>query len=473
MECAVNTGSLAWVVGVLSHVDGLLVESNLCGREDKPWVGAVIDSRQECSGRIFFALKGENTDGHLFVKDAFGAGCAVVVIDDAGCSQSLADDGVPYVLVRDCLKALQELAWAYRRCLDVRVVAITGSTGKTSTKEYIRQIIKSKFRAFSNPGNYNNLIGVPLTILETESDNEYLVCEIGANQMGEIGFLSEMLAPDIAIITNIGDAHVGMFGSIENIVSAKGEILDSLGPSGCAVLPKDDAYIEQLAERAAVKTITFGTSAQSDYVVTDIKTTEKGLSFAVNGETLSLSSLGEYNAVNASAAFAVGELCGVPTGMIRAALREITPMSGRGRIHHRGGVTLVDESYNASPASMRASLKMLDDVDAARRMVVLGDMKELGVFSQTKHQELGKELAQRTIDRVFWFGSDGSLVNEGFTKNGGRAPFTIHTDIGELVERVADEIRPRDAVLVKASRACNLDQFVTRFLDRLEASTES
>jgi UDP-N-acetylmuramoyl-tripeptide--D-alanyl-D-alanine ligase len=473
MECALKTKSLAWIVDVLSHSDGLLVRSNLGGREEHAWVGAAIDSRAECSGRLFFALKGENTDGHLYIKDAFSAGCAAAVIDDRKFAKAAAADGIPFLLVSNCLEALQKLAWAYRRCLEARVIAITGSTGKTSTKEYIRQIVRSKFRVFSNPGNYNNLIGVPLTILETESDHEYLVCEVGANQMGEIEFLSNMLEPDIGVITNIGDAHVGMFGSVDNIARAKGEILDSLKPSGCAVLPKDDAYIAQLTERSKSKVVTFGLSTQSDFVVSDVQTTDQGLSFTVNGEPFDLRALGEYNAINATAACAVGELCGIGTAAIRKALQEITPMPGRGRIHHRGGVVLIDESYNASPASVRVSLTTLERVGADRRVAVLGDMMELGDFSRAKHEELGGLLAQRNIDLVFWLGSNGELVEANFIKSGGDAPFHVHTDLNELVDQAAAEIRPRDAVLVKASRACNLDQFVTRFLERLDTTTES
>jgi UDP-N-acetylmuramoyl-tripeptide--D-alanyl-D-alanine ligase len=473
MGCALNTGSLAWVADALSEQDGLLVTNGLGTREKGGWVGATIDSRAECSGRLFFALKGENTDGHLFAKEAFGSGCVAVVIEDVELSRSLAEERVPYLLVSSCLRALQHLAWAYRRCLDVRVVAITGSTGKTSTKEYISPVIKSKFRVFSSPGNFNNLIGVPLTILETESENEYLVCEVGANQLGEIDFLSDMLKPDIGVITNIGDAHVGMFGSVENIVRAKGELLDNLEPSGWAVLPRDDAHFERLKQRATARTVTFGMSAESDFRVTGIHTTDEGLSFAVNGEAITLCALGEYNAVDASAAFAVGDICGVEPARIRAALAEVKPLPGRGRVHRVSGVTVIDESYNASPASMHASLSMLAGLDAPRRLAVLGDMKELGEFSFAKHAELGARLAQSAIDGVFWFGDNGGVVKEGFLNSGGNIPFHVHTRLGELVDHVRGEIVPRDVVLVKASRACNLDRFVARILDELKSQAES
>lgn len=473
MACALRIGSLAWVSHALSAVDGLVVDNGLAGCDEYSWAGAAIDSRAECSGRLFFALKGENTDGHLFARDAFGAGCVAVVIEDKELSGSLSGEGIPCLLVSDCLVALQQLARFYRRGLDVRVVAITGSTGKTSTKEQIRQILRSKFRVFANPGNYNNLIGVPLTILETEIHNEYLVCEVGANQLGEIRFLGEILSPDIGVITNVGDAHIGVFGSAENIVYAKGELLDRLDEGGCAVLPRDSDYFEQLRERAHSKVISFGLSPEADYRVTDIKSTPDGLAFAVNTQALKLKTVSEYNALNACAAFAVGEFCGVDPARIREALAQIIPMPGRGKIHRAGGVTLIDESYNASPAGMGTSLDALGRLDAGRRLAVLGDMKELGDYSRRKHEELGEQIAQKGIDRVFWFGQNGGAVEEGIKRSGAKIPFYVFTDIEALTERVEEETAPGDVILVKASRACNLDQFVASFLGRFEQSTET
>lgn len=467
-----NVELLSWVAGALAEA-GLAVSDGLGDRGRRTWAGAAIDSRVECSGRLFFALRGERTDGHFFVRDAYRAGCSAVVIEDAELSRALKAEKIPFLLVSDCLKALQELATSFRRHLNVRVVAVTGSAGKTSTKEQIREVLKSKFRVFGSPGNYNNLIGVPLTILETENEIEYLVCEVGANQLGEIDFLSEMLAPDIGVITNIGDAHVGIFGSVENIVRAKGELLDHLSASGCAVLPRDDDYFARLRERAATKVITFGFSAEADYVITDLKVSRDGLNFAVNGEPVALGVLGDYYATNACAAYAVGEFCGVAPQGIRAALAGITPMPGRGRIHRAGGVTLVDESYNASPSAMRASLSALERVEAGRRVAVLGDMKELGDYSDAKHEELGELIAGKSIDRVFWVGPEGSRVEHGFRKRGGRAPFEVCADVESLISRVEVEIGAGDLILVKASRACGLDRFVALLLEKLGKPTEN
>lgn len=473
MAAALNIRTLAWVVDALRRTEGLLLDTGIAGHEARRWTGAAIDSRAECSGRLFFALKGEKTDGHLFARNAYQSGCVATIIEDKELFGALTSDGVSCLLVTSCLKALQELARAYRRGIDVRVIAITGSTGKTSTKEYVYKILKTKHRVFSSPGNFNNLIGVPLTILETETDNEYLVCEVGANHAGEIGFLGEMLVPEIGVITNIGDAHLGMFGSVDDIARAKGELLDNLEPAGYAVLPRDDVYFEQLNSRSPAKTVTFGTSDKSDFVVTNIEWTAGKLVFTVNGEAMTLHALGEYNALNACAAIAVGDLCGVEPARTRTALGEITPMPGRGRIHSGGGVTLIDESYNASPASMRVSLDMLSRLGVGRRLAVLGDMKELGDFASSKHEEMGGVIARLPIDRAYWLGTHGSDVRRGFEKGGGKIPLGLHSEIGKLADEVEAELAPGDTVLVKASRACALDVFVARVLKKIDSSPEN
>jgi len=476
MAEAMNTKSLEWVSSALGDAgEDLLVKDDLRNSRDNEWSGAAIDSRAECSGRLFFALRGDITDGHRYVSDAFSAGCAAAIVEDQEICSALERDGIPYVLVRDTRRALQELARAYRSQIDVRVIAITGSAGKTTTKEYVRRIMKSRYRVFANPGNFNSMIGVPVTILETGSDNEYLVSEVGANQPGEVGFLSELLQPEIGVITNVGDAHVGMFGSVDNIARSKAELLDHVAPHGCAVLPGDDAYCDLFAERNPARMVTFGRSEKSDFVLRDVSNLENaaGLDFKVNETRLGLSAVGEYNALNACAAFAVGDVCGVEPERIREALADVTGMPGRGRVHSVGGVTLVDESYNASPASVNASLSMLQNLGSSRRVAVLGDMKELGEFSPERHRALGERLAAGGVDAVFWLGDEGPHVKEGYEVAGGASPFRLCRSLQELIGEVGGDLRAGDAVLVKASRAVELDRFVSELLVMLESKTEN
>lgn len=468
--------SLEWVASTLAAADdGLLVKNGVGDRGENGWAGAVVDSRADCSGRLFFALRGENTDGHQYVTNAFSAGSAAAIVDDESVCPELESARIPYILVEDSARALRELARAYRAQLDVRVIAITGSAGKTTTKEYVRRVLNTKYRVFANPGNFNSMIGVPVTILETDGDNEYLVSEVGANQPGEVGFLAEMLQPEIGVITNIGDAHVGMFGSVENIAHAKAELLDHVASHGCAVLPSDDEWFEFLAGRTAARAVTFGRSESADFVLSNVGPRQDagGMSLMVNDEGLDVGSVGEYNALNACAAFAVGDVCGVEHSRIREALAGVAPMPGRGRVRRAGGVTVIDESYNASPASMSASVKMLGSMEASRRTAVLGDMKELGAYSDDRHRAIGERLAEAAIDAVFWLGDEAAPVREGYEHAGGKSEFKAHKTLDGLTTEVVAHVRAGDAVLVKASRSVGLDGLVAVLLERLESNTEN
>jgi len=470
-----NIRTLGWVATTLADAGGMLVKDGLAGAEEREWRGAAVDSRAECSGRLFFALRGEQTDGHQYVKSAISSGGAAAVVDDASVCGDLEREKTPYLLVDDGLRSLQELARAYRSQMDIRVIAITGSAGKTTTKEFVRRVMRTKFRTFANPGNFNSMIGVPITILETESDNEYLVSEVGANQPGEVGFLSELLRPDVGVITNVGDAHVGMFGSVDNIANAKAELLDHIESHGYAVLFRDDAFFEFFAGRTTARVVSFGRSEGSDFRVTDVSrpSDRAGTAFKVNDVDVTIGAVGEYNALNACAAFAVGDLSGVEYTSICRALAEIVPMPGRGRVHEAAGVTIVDESYNASPASMNSSLMMLQGLDASRRVAVLGDMMELGDFAPDRHRDIGERLAATGADAVFWLGDFGASVKEGFERAGGSAPVALYESFEKLARDVGDYVRSGDAVLVKASRAMGLDRLTAQLLETLNSKLES
>jgi len=478
--------TLSWVRTVLGS-GGCLIASDLAGHDDRSWFGASIDSRAECTNRIFFALKGEATDGHRFIEEARARGCSAVVLEEGAAAAALARAKFPCFRVRRSLEALQELSRAYRGTLDIRVVAVTGSMGKTTTKEYIHAILKKKYRVHYNTGNLNNHIGVPLTLLETDPDNEYLVCEIGANHVGEIEFLSGLIRPDIGVITNIGDAHIGYFGSRDGIAEAKSEIFTGIDPEGYAVLPADDAFIDALRDKAACRVVTFGCSDASTYVVSDVSEGTDRIGFAINGEPLEIKGIGAYNAVNAGAAYAVGELCGVELDRIRSALSEEEPMAGRSKVHRGRGVVLVDDSYNANPTSMRVAVDSLCRVEASRRIAVLGDMAELGTFSDAAHRELGAYLAASAVDVVCWYGDNGALVEAGFSPS--KAPdekrssrkasnrrrgkeLRSYRSIDELVRDLRNMIQGGDAVLVKASRACHLDRVVEGLLGSIVEKDE-
>lgn len=452
-----NVNTLEWVFRTLDR-SGELLHGDLAGCERRTWFGATIDTRSECQHRLFFAMKGENTDGHKFAPDALDRGGAAVVVEDEAVTGRIKKAGGVFMRVRSSLRALQELSRAYRDSLKIRVVAITGSSGKTTTKEYVRTILKKKYRVHSNPGNLNNHIGVPLTLLDTDHDQEYLVSEVGANHEGEIEFLSRLLKPDIGVVANVGDAHIGLFGSRDRIAEAKAELFTGIDTQGYAVLPQDDDYIDLLRERARCRVVTFGRGDGSTFRVTAVEEADDEIRFEVNGVPLRITSFATYNVLNACAAFAVGDICGVESDRVRAGLDESEPMAGRARVHKARGVTLIDDSYNANPSSMKAAISALAARTATRRLAVLGDMAELGEFAADAHRELGGFIADAGIDAVFWLGPQGAHVEEGMKAS--RIEFHDFEEVSALTKSVSAALKSGDVILVKASRAAALDLVV-------------
>lgn len=464
--------TLAWAANVLGGVEGLVRKCSLAGREDSRWFGATVDTRKECAGRLFFAFRGERTQGHLYAAEAIARGAVAVVVEDEETAGRIERSGDPCILVRDTLEALQALAHVYRDTLDVTIVAVTGSSGKTTTKEYTRSILKKKYRVHGSPQSFNSRIGVPLTVLETDEGNEYLVSEVGANRSGEIDQLAAMLRPDIGVITNIGEAHIGLFGSREKIAAAKAELLAHIKPSGYAVLPGDDEYLAFLRERAQCRSFTFGFTDNCNYRITNARLTPDSAEFSFNGERMWIKATGRHNLANAAAALAVGDLCGVDPRSAQEGLLEMEPLAGRGKVVERGGVKIIDDSYNANPNSMRASLETLTGFEGTRKFAVLGDMKELGDHAESSHRSMGAFLASLKLHEIFWVGEWGAAVEKGYRKKGGSARFVIFPDAERLAGEIAEEFREGDIVLVKGSRACGLEKVVDVICERLGVRKE-
>lgn len=451
--------TLKWVEEALSDCGGLQ-ESELYGHDEDSWDGATIDSRGDCAQRIFVAVKGEQTDGHRFAAQARSKGSCAAIVESEETAHDLARVDAPHFLVDNSLTALQDLSRAYRRTLDLRVVAITGSAGKTTTKEYVRMILKSKYKVSSNPGNYNNHIGVPLTLLATDHDNEYLVSELGANHTGEIQFLADIIRPDIGVVTNVGDAHIGLFGSREAIAEAKAEIFFSMESDGYAVIPREDDFYDLLRQRAKCRVVTFGSGDDCTYKLGPVRERGDRLEFTVNDEPVTIKSYGLYNVSNAAAAFAVGELCGVEVARIRSALANAETVKGRACIHRSAGMIVVDDSYNANPTSMRASLDGLARFPGRRHVAVLGDMAELGDYREAAHRDLGEYIAEAPVDIVHWLGPGGHDVEEGFRSRNRERSFQCHETLDGLLNALQGELKSGDVVLVKGSRAAALERVV-------------
>jgi UDP-N-acetylmuramoyl-tripeptide--D-alanyl-D-alanine ligase len=472
MEEAMSVRTLAWAANTLGGIEGLVRGCALAGREEARWYGATVDTRKECSGRLFFAFSGEHTRGHLFATEAIARGAVAVVLEDEGTAKGIERSGNPCITVKDTLEALQHLARAYRDVLDVSVVAITGSSGKTTTKEYTRSILKKKYRVHGSPESFNSRIGVPLTILETDEVNEYLVSEVGANRSGEIDLLAAMLRPDIGVITNIGEAHIGLFGSRDNIAAAKSELLAHVRPSGYAVLPGDDEYLSLLVERAQCRSFTFGFSEACNYRITDAEPRPERTEFSFNEARMSIRASGMHNVSNAAASLAVGDLCGVDVESSREGLLEMEPLAGRGKVVERGGMKIIDDSYNANPNSMRASLDALMGFEGDRKFAVLGDMKELGDHTESCHRDMGAYLAKMELRKIFWVGEFGEHVEKGYHGSGGAAPVAVFPSADRLAGEVAGEFHAGDIVLVKGSRACKLEKVVEAIRSAVESGKD-
>jgi UDP-N-acetylmuramoyl-tripeptide--D-alanyl-D-alanine ligase len=421
--------------------------------------GVTTDSRTAQPGDLFFALIGERSDGHEHVQAAVDAGAVGAVV-----SRSVRA-ATNLILVPETLVALGELAAWHRRRFDVEVVGITGSVGKTTTKEMTSAVLERRFRVLRNAGNYNNEIGVPLTVFQLRPEHEVLVQEMAMRMPGEIARLAHIAGPDIGVITNIGLAHIERLGSQENIAAAKAELLESLPPDGVAVLNADDPYLAFLSSRANCEVVVYGVAAghvRADDVALDVLGRPRfRLSSCGESAEVVLSVVGEHNIPNALAAAAVGISLGVPFAGIAEALEEFAPLDRRAHlIEAQGGWTIFDDTYNASPASMTSALRTLSSVNGQRRIAVLGDMKELGDFAPQAHREAGRLAARSGIAMLVVVGNLAQWIADGAAEVGFAGETVQCADADEAAEIVRAKVRAGDVVLVKGSRAMEMEKVV-------------
>jgi UDP-N-acetylmuramoyl-tripeptide--D-alanyl-D-alanine ligase len=410
--------------------------------------GVSIDTRSLRPGDLFVALQG-TSDGHAHVTAALEAGAAGVMVS----RMDAAPEGAPALLVLDTLDGLTALGRAGRARFQGRVIAVTGSVGKTTTKEMLRTTLSAFGPAHAAEASYNNHWGVPLTLARLPPDAAFCIAEVGMNNPGEILPLALLASPHVAVITTIGSAHIGHMGSIEAIAEEKATLLDGMAPGGEGVLPADSEFLARLALHAPGRTLTFGRASAADAHVVSMDLAPEGTTVQaiVGGQAIAfcLAAPGAHLAVNALAVLAACHALGLDLTRAAAALERFEPGPGRGqqRRIRDGSVVLLDESYNASTASVRAALDVLRILPAARRVAVLGDMRELGSFAQDEHASLASDVA-RSADLLY---ACGPLTRILFD----RVPPSLrgaHTDDAEsLAPIVSAAIRPGDAVLVKGS----------------------
>jgi UDP-N-acetylmuramoyl-tripeptide--D-alanyl-D-alanine ligase len=440
-----------------------LTGGRLEARSDRPVRGAAVDSRLVNRGELFVAVPGERTDGHAFLDQAIAAGAAAVLI-----TRPLADDAtlgdVTVVRVADAVAGLGAVAAGWRRRFDPIMVGVTGSIAKTSTKEAVAATLASRFRTLRNEGNHNNEIGLPLTLMRLGPDDEAAVLEMGMYVGGEIADLAAIARPDIGVVTAVQPVHLARIGSIEAIEAAKGELLEALPPGGTAILNADDPIVRRMGGRSAARSLTYGFASDADIGAESVASAGlDGMRFTVRiGTTrqpLSIPTLGRLSVHNALAGVAVGHAIGLSIDEMAAGLASGWTAPHRIQPIRVGGVTLIDDTYNASPRSVVAALELLAGLPG-RRSAVLGEMLELGDTSEAGHRLVG-EAAARTVDRLVVVGDGASEIAAGAEAAGMPLSQIIRvSDVDVAVEVIGPRLRDGDVVLLKASRGVALDRVV-------------
>jgi len=434
-----------------------------------------IDSRTVSAGDLFVAIRGDRFDGHDFVAGALAAGAAGVVVARTPALPLAGADGPasrPVVIqVEDTTRALQDAAREVRRRSGAKVVAITGSAGKTTTKELTAEFLAATYTVFRNKGNFNNHIGLPLSLLELGSRPDVAVVELGMNHAGEIRTLVGIAEPDVRVWTNVGDAHVGFFASSDAIADAKAEILESARPGDLLVAGADDPRIRARVGAFAGRTVTFGLSDRADVRASLVE--HRGLDGMAATITTPHGSaridtplLGTGNLLNLLAAVAVAIELGVPLDAVRPRAAAMRPAAHRGELLRLpGGVTLIDDSYNSSPAALKRSLETVRNATgSARKIAILGEMLELGDHAFTLHEECGWAAAESGLDFLIAVGGPPAARLAEAAKTGGMRPGAIAhvATSAEAADLAMTKVRAGDLVLVKGSRGIRTDVVVER-----------
>lgn len=427
----------------------------------------VRDSREAGPGSLFVAFVGERVDGHDFARQVVEAGAAAVLA-----SRPV---GVPAIVVEDVQTALGALARHVVHKLGTTLVALTGSAGKTSTKDLIAQVLQRKAPTVWTPGSLNNEIGLPLTALSATEETKFLVLEMGARGIGHIRYLAGLTPPKIGLVLNVGSAHIGEFGGREQIAQAKGELVEALPEEGAAILNADDPYVRAMASRTKAKVILFGESGEADVRAENVRLTDTGqpafsLHTPSGASDVTMRLYGEHHVSNALAAAAVAHELGMSAAEIATALSEAGSLSRwRMEVTERpDGVTVVNDAYNANPESMRAALRALAAMGKGRRTwAVLGKMAELGDEALAEHDAVGRLAVRLNVGKLVAVGGrEASWLQLGAYNEGSWGEESVHvSDAQAAVDLLRSELRPGDVVLVKASRSVGLEGVAQALLD--------
>ena len=442
----------------------------LCGNRGHSFDGVSIDSRNLSPGDLFLAIIGESHDGHGFAAAAVDQGAGGLVInrpmaEKLPVSAWKAKD-VTCIAVADTTRALGDLAGFNRRRANVSVAAITGSNGKTTTRKLTAGVVSRQFSILATAGNFNNEIGLPLTLLGLSPDHQWAVVELGTNNPGEIAKLTAICSPDIGVITNIGPAHLEGLGSLEGVMREKGDLIKGLAPNGRAVLNADDPRVLQLARESRHEVLLYGQSQDATIRAEDIEEDAQTSSFwLILGQeriAVQLNAPGHYMISNALAAAAVGHLLGIPAAAVKAGLESFKPVAGRMNIRQlQNGIQIIDDTYNANPDSMKAALTTIEKMQSGgRKIFVAGDMFELGALAPELHRQVGAIAAGTHIDRLYASGEHAPDLAAGARQEGMPSAATITGSREEILEDLIGWLQPGDLVLVKGSRGLAMETIV-------------
>ena len=419
-----------------------------------------IDSRDIRHGDVFWALKGEHHDGHDFASEALERNARLCVIS-ADRANSVAGASL---IVDETLSALGQFARWHRSRFDALIIGVTGSVGKTTTRELIFAALSGQYHGIRSRKNFNNLIGLPLSLLDLGPSHDFAVMEMGASQVGDIHELCDLAHPEVGVVTAIGPAHLQSFGSMAAIIQTKGELLEQLPSTGFAVLPGDDNVLRQMADRAPCPVIFVGQGDDNQIRATHVEAHAGSLCFRCEGHDFDIPVNGRHTLSNALSAIAIGLEIGISTRVLATGLAKFIPAPGRGGLIQIGPWTVIDDTYNASPLSVAASCRFLKEImipGAGQRLLVLGDMRELGPAAAFEHERIGNLAAELCFDRLLVCGDFAGDVARGAKRNGMKAHQIAATNDTETLLAILDcWLEPCDLLLVKGSRSTRMERVI-------------